>query len=343
MMTPQEVAATTFPKAKFGGYNMASVDVFLDGLTEDYTELYKENAALKEKNEALREKLKEKVDQLEGAPSLDEKYRAMEDEYVEKQKVVSSILIAAEMTANKIKREAEEKCAAMISDAEADARVRMRELAADVAAEERRLAAVHDEIDRQIAIERERLVVAQRELAAFINGAKALCNKQMGLIDRLSELDILPTGFQMTQPLSELETLPVDSDIPDTQAEEAALPITEETPVAPVDEDVTDDQPDSKVFALVESIRSEISAFTGECGITDKEEDAAPVDTGFDAGQLFVVKNDTPECSEADEVVADPFDHTDDEDDDNFNDEEDTTTRIFSHNDLQFGRNYRKD
>ena len=51
MFTPQEVSEKTFPKsASFSsGYNMASVDEFLDALTEDYTALYKENAALKTK------------------------------------------------------------------------------------------------------------------------------------------------------------------------------------------------------------------------------------------------------------------------------------------------------
>ena len=49
MMTPQEVANCTFAKSMMGGYNMASVDDFLDKLTEDYAGLYKENAALKAK------------------------------------------------------------------------------------------------------------------------------------------------------------------------------------------------------------------------------------------------------------------------------------------------------
>ena len=37
MMTPQEVANCTFAKSMMGGYNMASVDDFLDKLTEDYS------------------------------------------------------------------------------------------------------------------------------------------------------------------------------------------------------------------------------------------------------------------------------------------------------------------
>ena len=59
MMTPQEVANCTFAKAVMGGYNMASVDDFLDKLTEDYAALYKENAALKSKLKVVADKLEE--------------------------------------------------------------------------------------------------------------------------------------------------------------------------------------------------------------------------------------------------------------------------------------------
>ena len=47
MLTPQEVSERAFPKASFGGYNMAQVDEFLDLLTADYTSLYNVNAVLK--------------------------------------------------------------------------------------------------------------------------------------------------------------------------------------------------------------------------------------------------------------------------------------------------------
>ena len=61
MFTPQEVSEKTFPKSSSfsSGYNMASVDEFLDTLTEDYTALYKENAALKAKLKILAEKMEE--------------------------------------------------------------------------------------------------------------------------------------------------------------------------------------------------------------------------------------------------------------------------------------------
>ena len=59
MFTPQEIEEKTFVKAVFGGYDMASVDEFLEPLTEDYIALYKENAVLKSKMKILVEKLEE--------------------------------------------------------------------------------------------------------------------------------------------------------------------------------------------------------------------------------------------------------------------------------------------
>ncbi|MFR7893152.1 MAG: DivIVA domain-containing protein [Dysosmobacter sp.] len=47
------------PRRSMGGYNMAMVDEFLDELTDDYTALYKENAALKAKLKVLVEKVED--------------------------------------------------------------------------------------------------------------------------------------------------------------------------------------------------------------------------------------------------------------------------------------------
>ena len=88
MMTPQEVANCTFAKAVMGGYNMASVDDFLDKLTEDYSALYKENSTLKGKLKTLAEKLEE--------------YRQVED-------AMRSTLLAAQKMASSMVAEAEAK------------------------------------------------------------------------------------------------------------------------------------------------------------------------------------------------------------------------------------------
>ena len=73
MFTPQEVSEKTFPKASGfnNGYGMAAVDEFLDALTEDYTALYKDNAALKAKLKVLAEKVEDDVaDQIRKGAAL---------------------------------------------------------------------------------------------------------------------------------------------------------------------------------------------------------------------------------------------------------------------------------
>ena len=59
MLTPQEVAEHGFSKSRMGGYNMKEVDDFLDELTADFSELYKENSVLKGKIKVLAEKISE--------------------------------------------------------------------------------------------------------------------------------------------------------------------------------------------------------------------------------------------------------------------------------------------
>ena len=59
MLTPQQIEQISFGRATFGGYDMQSVDEFLEPLTEDYITLYKENALLKSKMKVLVSKLEE--------------------------------------------------------------------------------------------------------------------------------------------------------------------------------------------------------------------------------------------------------------------------------------------
>ena len=97
MLTPQEVSTHSFAKASFGGYNMAMVDEFLDELTDDYTALYKENAALKAKLKVLVEKVEE--------------YRATEDS-------MRATLLTAQRMADSIVKEAEQKRDQMMTQAD---------------------------------------------------------------------------------------------------------------------------------------------------------------------------------------------------------------------------------
>ena len=96
MITPQQIDEVTFAKAMFGGYDMASVDEFLEPFTEDYITLYKENALLKSKMRLLVEKL--------------ETYRKNETSMRE-------AIANAQKTCDQMVQEAEAKCAKMLAEA----------------------------------------------------------------------------------------------------------------------------------------------------------------------------------------------------------------------------------
>ena len=120
MLTPQEVSSHAFPKAVVGGYNMSSVDEFLDELTDDYTSLYKENAALKAKMKVLVEKI--------------EDYRSTED-------AMRSTLLTAQKMADSIVKEAEAKRDQLIAQTESDAREKISHMQAEAATVQERLRA----------------------------------------------------------------------------------------------------------------------------------------------------------------------------------------------------------
>ena len=166
MFTPQEVSEKTFPKsASFSsGYNMASVDEFLDALTEDYTALYKENAALKTKLKILAEKMEE--------------YRATED-------AMRSTLLAAQKMAAAMTEEAKETSEKVLQDARQESQ-RMLEEAKNSA----------ETINRDLAWKTENAQRKYNEAKAsmedFIARNLAMCLQQVEYLERLphSELPV---------------------------------------------------------------------------------------------------------------------------------------------------------
>ena len=58
-MTVQEIQEIGFEKAVFGGYDMKSVDTFLERVAEEFASMQKENAALKAKMKVLVDKIEE--------------------------------------------------------------------------------------------------------------------------------------------------------------------------------------------------------------------------------------------------------------------------------------------
>ena len=154
MLTPQEVSERAFPKASFGGYNMAQVDEFLDVLTEDYSALYSENAVLKSKMKVLVEKVEE--------------YRSTEE-------AMRKALMAAQRMADDLVKEAEQKRAQILEEAEAEAG--------------RKVEAIRQEEEA----ERFRLESAQKETASYVAQVRALHAKAAEYLDQLSQLTPVPS------------------------------------------------------------------------------------------------------------------------------------------------------
>ena len=118
MFTPQQIEQISFGRATFGGYDMQAVDEFLEPLTEDYITLYKENALLKSKIRVLVEKLEE--------------YRANEAS-------MKDAIINAQKTCDLMVKEAESKCAQMLSEANVAAAANQRNSEAQIAVEKQRV------------------------------------------------------------------------------------------------------------------------------------------------------------------------------------------------------------
>ena len=205
MMTPQEVANCTFAKSMVGGYNMASVDDFLDKLTEDYAALYKENAALKAK-------LKMTVDKMA--------------EYRESEDAIRSTLLVAQKTSAAMISEAEQKRNAMIGDAAAAAQRRVAELQQEIAEAERRLESVRFQVDKELETERRRLAVGQEQLRAFIRDVRAVCNEE------LAQLDLLP-DLPPEEPKPVIQVMPPAAAPAPAQGEEPVQEEEEEALSAP--------------------------------------------------------------------------------------------------------------
>ena len=90
-MTVQEIQEIGFEKAVFGGYDMKSVDTFLERVAEEFAAMQKENAAMKAKMKVLVDKIEE--------------YRGVEEGMHRTLLTAQSI---AQETIDKAKKEAEE-------------------------------------------------------------------------------------------------------------------------------------------------------------------------------------------------------------------------------------------
>ena len=195
MFTPQEVSEKTFPKASGfnNGYGMAAVDEFLDALTEDYTALYKDNAALKAKLKVLAEKVEE--------------YRATED-------AMRSTLLSAQRMAAQMVSDAQAQRDKMLSDAQEEANRQVAQL------------------EQQVAQAQHKLTMAQNSLSDFLRRSADLCAQQVSFLRSLPEAEV-EEGQPVTLPAPEEGRVPVAdaaeepaAPVEEAPAEEAEAPAT---------------------------------------------------------------------------------------------------------------------
>ena len=118
MITPQQIEQIAFGKATFGGYDIPSVDAVLGPLTEDYVTLYKENALLKSKMRVLVAKL---------------------EEYRNNEESMKDAIVNAQKTCDQMVKAAEEKCTAMLTEANATAAENAKNAETLIAAENERV------------------------------------------------------------------------------------------------------------------------------------------------------------------------------------------------------------
>lgn len=152
MITPQDIKEKTFEKAVFGGYDMASVDSFLEEISSDLALLQKENATLKGKMKVLVDKVEE--------------YRGNEE-------ALRMAVVSAQRLGNIIEREAKDKADALVADASAEAEKITREARVEV------------------EMEKARLDEAKKTSAQFVENMELLCNRQLSFLEKIGEMDFI--------------------------------------------------------------------------------------------------------------------------------------------------------
>ena len=157
MITAQDIREKTFEKSKFGGYDMAQVDEFLEQLADDITNSQKEVTVLKGKMKVLVDKIEE--------------YRSNES-------ALNKSILSAQKLAQDIESEARENAAKLLADAEKKADETIGSISERKEFEEKRLAA------------------AQAATAKFLDGMRAMCNAQLRNLDSIGASVFTPTSAE---------------------------------------------------------------------------------------------------------------------------------------------------
>ena len=147
MITAQDIRERTFERARINGYDPASVDDFLDQLAEEVAASQKENSVLKAKMKVLVDKIEE--------------YRGNEE-------ALNLALLSAQKLAVQIEKEAKDRAAAMLADAERQVKERI------------------GSIEQETENSKKNLADAQAATAKYFDAVRALCQGQLQQLDEIA-------------------------------------------------------------------------------------------------------------------------------------------------------------
>lgn len=149
MITAQDIREKTFDKAKFNnGYDMASVDEFIEELANEITAAQKENSVLKSKMKVLAAKIEE--------------YRSNEE-------ALNQAILSAQKLALQIEADARTRADAMLAEAQAKVDEKL------------------GGIDNLAKDQEKRLADAKAANEEFIKSAIELCKAQISKLEGLNK------------------------------------------------------------------------------------------------------------------------------------------------------------
>ena len=147
MITPLDIENKKFSKQMMNGYNVDEVDEFLDDLTRDYEDAYKQST-----------ELKDRVDELEKSLLH---YKTIED-------TLQNTLVMAQTTAEEVKEVAKKQAEQIIIEAEGNARKTVDDLGQEILLKKKEL----EDIKQQFEVYKakmESLLISQLELLKDLN------------------------------------------------------------------------------------------------------------------------------------------------------------------------------
>ena len=197
MISAQDIREKAFGKSRKDGYDMESVDDFLEEVADSITAYQKENAVLKSKMKVLVDKIEE--------------YRANEE-------ALNQAILSAQKLAVQIENDARSRSAAMLEDAEKKAH------------------AILGGITDQTAFEEKKLADAKAATAKFFDGVRAMCSAQLKNLDNIAsstlpkaEKETPKAAAEPARPVPQKTAAPAPVKEEDEEAVEDAVRTIEES------------------------------------------------------------------------------------------------------------------